>query len=82
MSLVVFPIKLEYEGATRSLEVDPHERIAQIVIRAAPELGIPHPPPRIALYFEDGSEVDPEATAEGAGLKPNVRVLLRHLQPN
>jgi hypothetical protein len=72
------PIEIDCNGDIRSMQIDLHETVREIRTRAIELFEIP--PERgagMALYFEGGEPIDENIAADGAGLKPNLKVFLQ-----
>ena len=72
-----FAIDVAYNGVTRPLEVEPHERVTAVLEHAIKLFGVTQQPHLLSLYFGDGNVVDETKSAEEAGLHPGVTVYLR-----
>jgi hypothetical protein len=72
-----FSINVSYNGVTRALEIEPHEQVTAVLQQAIKIFGVTQQPHLMSLFFEDGTVVNENVSAEAAGLKAGIKVYLR-----
>ncbi len=72
-----FAVEIVYNGVTKSLQVEPEERVAALLQKAIVTFGITQNPHLLSLFRQDGSVVPENESVERAGLKPGEVLLLR-----
>lgn len=72
-----FAVEVVYNGVTKSLQVEPEERVTAVLQRAIALFGVTQNPHLLSLFREDGTVVDENQSVEQAGLKPGEELLLR-----
>ena len=72
-----FEITVSYNGVARELEVEGHENMASVLQRAIQLFGITQQPHLLSLFFENGTLVPEQVSAEAAGLKEDIKLYLR-----
>jgi hypothetical protein len=72
-----FAVEVVYNGLTKSLRVDPEERVSALLKEAIAIFGITQQPHLLSLFRQDGSVVPEDKSIEGAGIKPGEVLLLR-----
>jgi hypothetical protein len=80
MTLMVekkFAVEVAYNGVTKSLQVDPEERVSALLQKAIAAFGITQNQHLLGLFRQDGTEVPDNESVERAGLKPGELLLLR-----
>jgi hypothetical protein len=77
MNLVKFEITVSYNGVARDLSVESHENKAAVLQRAIQLFSITQQPHLMSLFFENGTLVPEQVSAEAAGLKAGIKVYLR-----
>jgi hypothetical protein len=74
---VKFKITVSYNGVSRELEVEGHENMTAVLQRAIQLFGITQQPHLLSLFFENGSLVPEQVSADAAGLTENIKLYLR-----
>ena len=78
MPLVKAPVQISCGGVTRAVQVDLHEPVGDVLRRALTAFKIPgERAGAMTLYFDSGEPVNEDMAADGAGLKPGLRLYLR-----
>jgi hypothetical protein len=72
-----FAVDVVYNGVTKSLQVEPEERVTALLQKAIAAFGITQQPHLLSLFRQDGSVVPENESVERAGLKPGEILLLR-----
>jgi hypothetical protein len=72
-----FAVEVIYNGVEKSLQVEAHESVAELLQKAIKEFHISQNPHLLSLFREDGSVVPENETIERAGIKPCEVLLLR-----
>jgi hypothetical protein len=72
-----FAVEVTYNGISKSLEVNPEERVSALLQRAIAAFGIVQNPHLFGLFRENGSELPDNESVEKAGLKPGELLILR-----
>ena len=70
-------VPVVYNGVTRSIEAQPHERVVALLQRAIQTFGITQQPHLLSLFREDGTKVEEHQSVEEAGLGTSTLLLLR-----
>jgi hypothetical protein len=72
-----FAVEVVYNGVTKSLEVEPEERVSALLQKAIQIFRITQNPHLLSLFRQDGSVVPENDSLERAGIKPCETLLLR-----
>jgi proteasome lid subunit RPN8/RPN11 len=72
-----FAVEVTYNGITKSLNVNPEERVSALLQQAISAFGITQNPHLLGLFRDNGTEVPDNQSIESAGLKPGELLLLR-----
>ena len=72
-----FIMDVVYNGVSKSLQVNPEERVTALLQRAIALFGVTQNAHLLSLFREDGTVVDESQSVEQAGLKPGQELLLR-----
>lgn len=72
-----FAVDIVYNGVTKSLRVEPDERVSALLQKAIATFGITQQPHLLSLFRMDGSVVPEDQSVGHAGLKPGEVLLLR-----
>jgi len=72
-----FAVEVVYNGITKSLEVEPEEKVSALLQKSIQVFRITQNPHLLSLFREDGSVVPENETIERAGIKPREVLLLR-----
>jgi hypothetical protein len=72
-----FALEVTYNGITKSLQVNPEERVQALLQQAIAAFGITQNPHLLGLFRDNGTEVSDNQSVESAGLKPGELLLLR-----
>ena len=72
-----FEIAVSYNGVARELSVEGNESMTSVVQHAIQLFGITQQPHLLSLFFENGSLVPEQVSADAAGLKAGIKVYLR-----
>jgi hypothetical protein len=72
-----FVVDVIYNGVSKSLEVNPEERVTALLQKAIALFGVTQNAHLLSLFREDGTVVDESQSVEQAGLKPGQELLLR-----
>src|SRR4029077_16420641 len=72
-----FLVDVVYNGVSKSLEVNPEERVSALLQKAIAVFGVTQNPHLLSLFRQDGSVVHEGESLAGAGLKPCEVLLLR-----
>jgi|SRR5690348_696162 len=72
-----FAVEVVYNGISKSLEVEPEERVTALLQQSIAAFGITQQPHLLSLFREDGTVVPETESVERAGLKPGEVLLLR-----
>lgn len=72
-----FAVEIVYNGVTKSLQVEPEERVTAVLQKAIASFGITQNQHLLSLFRQDGSVVPENESVERAGLKPGEVLLLR-----
>jgi hypothetical protein len=72
-----FAVDVVYNGVSKSLQVNPEERVTALIQRAIALFGVTQNAHLLSLFREDGTVVDESQSVEQAGLRPGQELLLR-----
>jgi formate dehydrogenase assembly factor FdhD len=72
-----FETLVTYNGVTKTLELQPQQRVLAAVEQAAHLFGITSNVHTLALFKEDGSEINVEQSVADAGIKQENLLALR-----
>jgi hypothetical protein len=72
-----FVVDVVYNGVTKSLQVNPEERVTALLQTAIALFGVTQNAHLLSLFREDGTVVDEGQSVEQAGLRPGHELLLR-----
>ena len=72
-----FEIDVSYNGVGRNLEVEGHQQVTAVLDHAIKLFGVAQQPHLLSLFFENGSLVAEQTSADDAGLKAGMKVYLR-----
>src|SRR5712692_278291 len=72
-----FAVEVVYNGVTKSLQVQPEERVTALLQQAISAFGITQQPHLLSLFRQDGSVVPENESIERAGIKAGEVLLLR-----
>lgn len=72
-----FAVEVVYNGVTKSLLVEPEERVSALLQKAIALFGVTQNAHLLSLFRQDGTVVDEGQSVEQAGLKPGQELLLR-----
>lgn len=70
-------VDIVYNGLTKSISFNPHERVQALVERAAHTFGITQNVHTLALFRADGSEIPVDRSVADAGIKRCELLALR-----
>jgi len=70
-------VPIVYNGVTRPIEAEPHERVVALLQHAIHTFGITQQPHLLSLFREDGTKVEEHQSVEEAALGTGTLLLLR-----
>jgi hypothetical protein len=70
-------LKITYNGVTKHVAFESSEVVKAILDRAIQAFSVTQAAHLLSLFLEDGSTVPDQSTAAAAGLKKNMKVVLR-----
>src|ERR1700730_13971497 len=72
-----FIVDVVYNGVSKSVQVNPEERVTALLQRAIALFGVTQNAHLLSLFREDGTVVDENQSVEQAELRPGQELLLR-----